>query len=233
MAETGFKYFIEFMQARNAPPKPKRTRCPAITASAPYQPPPPNDDCAGISSGDAHLAGHDKLPTVTQPGEDYTGSVCLLHKLTPKTPAYEEVLLDIEDFERLKDRSWRIDRWGRNKAKYAVSKNAVQIGALITNSPKGKVVDHIRSSRTLDNRRSNLRVTTQGKHQVNTRRQKNGTSQYKGVQLCPKTGRWRVQCGRRNARVFLGVFTDEVEAARVYNEYAKREYGEFACLNLV
>src|SRR4051794_27800287 len=61
------------------------------------------------------------------PDEDYTGSVCLLHKLTPKTPCYEEVLVDAEDFERVKHLSWRIDRWGRNKEKYAVSKKCVQI----------------------------------------------------------------------------------------------------------
>jgi hypothetical protein len=117
--------------------------------------------------------------------------------------------------------------------KYAVSTKAVQLAAFIMNPPKGKIVDHIRSQRTLDNRRSNLRVCTQGQQVVNTRRQKNGTSQYKGVQLCPKTGRWRVQCGPRNDRVYLGAYTNEVEAAQVYNEYAKKQYGSMAYLNPV
>ena len=205
MSETGFRYFIEFMQARNAPPKP-------IT-----RPAPPASTLLQAAPTD----------------EDYTDCVCVLHKLTPKTPAYEEVLLDIEDFDRLKDMSWRIDRWGRNKEKYAVSKNAVQIGAFIVNPPKGKIVDHIRSSRTLDNRRCNLRVTTQGEHQVNTRRHKDGTSQYKGVQRHQSTGKWFVQCGPRDHRIYVGGFDTEVEAARAYNGIAQNLYGPMACLNPV
>src|SRR4051794_18079649 len=84
----------------------------------------------------ASLPKSDALPH-SDLKEDYTGSVCMLHKLTPKTPVYEEVLLDVEDFERLNDQSWRIDRWGRNKTKYAVSKKAVQLAVVIMNAPKG------------------------------------------------------------------------------------------------
>jgi hypothetical protein len=204
MTESGFKHFIQFMQERNAPPKPKRAPRPPILSDGPPKPP--------------------------SPEEDYTGSVCLLHNLTPKTPAYEEVLVDVEDFEWLQHHSWRIDRWGRNKEKYAVNKSAVQLAVFIVKPPPGMIAEHI-SRRPLDNRRSNLRIGTPRQNVINTRRQKNGTSRFKGVQLCPKTGKWRVQCGPRKKRVFLGTFVNEVEAARVYNAYAKREYGEFACLN--
>src|SRR5258708_6661235 len=99
MTETGFKYFLQFMQERNAPPKPKlpkiappkRTRLTRHDFLATYQPPPP------------------------MPVEDYTGSICLLHSLTELFPTYFEVLVDAEDLERLSEHRWKLVRPGRGR----------------------------------------------------------------------------------------------------------------------
>jgi hypothetical protein len=165
--------------------------------------------------------------------EDYTGAVCLLHGLTELYPVYEEVLVDADDLPYLSQFEWRIARVGKDKAKRVVRRgDYAYIHRVIMDAPDGLPVDH-RYHLPLDNRRSELRVGTYGDNNLNTRKQKNKSSQYKGVHLCHQTGRWRVQCGRRNKRVYLGAYDDEVEAARVYNEYAKSEYGEYACLNPV
>jgi len=166
-------------------------------------------------------------------GEDYTGAFCLLHGLTPTFPKYQEILVDTADYEWLITQVWRLANVGsRAKSTRAVRKDTQYLAILLMNPPSGMVVDH-KNHRPLDNRRNNLRVCTQGENAINVRRQKNGTSRFKGVHLCARSGKWRVQCGTRAKRVFLGHYDDEVAAARAYNEFAKREYGEFACLNPV
>jgi hypothetical protein len=165
--------------------------------------------------------------------DDYTGAVCLLHLLTRKYPVYEEVLVDAEDYPFLSQFEWRIAEVRKDRAKRVVRRSDfAYLHRIIMTPPDGYPVDH-RFHRPLDNRRSMLRVGTYGDNNLNARKQKNATSRFKGVHRCSKTGRWRVQFGRRSNRIFLGMFDDEVEAARAYNEYAKREFGEFACLNPV
>ena len=43
--------------------------------------------------------------------------------------------------------------------------------------------------------------------------------------------RWLAQIGVHYKKIYLGAFEDEVEAAKVYDEAAKKYYGEFAYLN--
>lgn len=55
-------------------------------------------------------------------------------------------------------------------------------------------------------------------------------SQYRGVQWLQtgkNSGRWRVICDA----TYVGHFTDEVEAAKEYDKYAKQWIGEKATLN--
>jgi len=165
--------------------------------------------------------------------EDYTGSVCLLHKLTKKTPVHEEILIDVEDFEWAIQFSWRIDRVNsRAKCKYVVRKDNKFLAILLMKPPLGMKVDHI-YHRPLDNRRSQLRIITHRENNINSHRQKNGSSQYRGVERGKKTGKWTVRAGPRGQRVFIGTFDTEVEAARAYNEFARRLYGSIAYQNPV
>lgn len=45
--------------------------------------------------------------------------------------------------------------------------------------------------------------------------------------------KWQVYTGRRGARVMVGHFESEVEAARAYNRFAASHYGPTAYLNPV
>ena len=98
--------------------------------------------------------------------------------------------------------------------------------------PSGLVVDHIYRN-PLDNRRKRLRLCTPAENNYNTSPKRNGTSRFKGVHRCKRTGKWRVHVGGRGKKVYLGAFGDEVEAARTYDEYAREACGEFAYLNPV
>lgn len=56
------------------------------------------------------------------------------------------------------------------------------------------------------------------------------TSQYRGVAMT-RSGAWRVQVGHKGARISVGHFEDEMEAARAYDRVARSLHGESAALN--
>lgn len=88
------------------------------------------------------------------------------------------------------------------------------------------VVDHINHN-GLDNRKSNLRVCTVQQNTQNKNKDRGCTSSYKGVSKRSRGSRWVVMV--RNKHV--GYFDTELLAAKAYDEEAKKQYGEYACLN--
>lgn len=82
----------------------------------------------------------------------------------------------------------------------------------------------------LNCRRSNLRAASHSQNQTNRGLQCNNTSGFKGVYRS-KRGRWtaRIKLARKYRN--LGDFVTAVQAARVYNAWAKEAWGHFAVLN--
>jgi len=93
------------------------------------------------------------------------------------------------------------------------------------------VVDHINGD-PLDNRRSNLRICTMSE---NTRNQKKSTtkfsSRFKGVSWSKERKLWKACIWLGTNNFHIGAYVIEEQAARAYNEAAKKHYGEFARLN--
>ncbi len=90
-------------------------------------------------------------------------------------------------------------------------------------------IDH-RDSDGLNNRRSNLRRCTNAQNQQNTGA-RGGSSQYKGVSWSAQKQRWRVAFRFNGKHHFVGLFRDEIEAARAYDAAILPLAGEFARLN--
>lgn len=81
----------------------------------------------------------------------------------------------------------------------------------------GFEVDHINRDR-LDNRRSNLRVTTRRQNSQNMPSQAGTSSQHRGVTLEKRTGKWVAQVQTGGKGYNLGSFASEEEAAAVARE---------------
>ncbi len=100
----------------------------------------------------------------------------------------------------------------------------------IMNAPAGLVVDHI-DGNGLNNRKSNLRVCTQGQNSLNSRPRRNCSSRYKGVSFYKRDKIWQAQIFYNFRTINIGRFDDEVEAALAYDRKAEELFGEFAYLN--
>lgn len=92
-------------------------------------------------------------------------------------------------------------------------------------------VDH-QNRNTLDNRRSNLRLSSRSSNAANAVSSR-GRSRFKGVSLDPrkKTRLWYARITVHGVTKHLGSFETEVEAAKAYDSAALRLFGEFARLN--
>jgi hypothetical protein len=94
------------------------------------------------------------------------------------------------------------------------------------------LVDHIDGNRA-NNLIENLRTADHTSNQYNKVRQKDGTSQYKGVWFDVKKGVWKAAIRYPGGRHYIGQFSEELEAAAAYDDLAIELHGEFAKLNIV
>ena|ERR1039458_10194213 len=108
---------------------------------------------------------------------------------------------------------------------------------LLTGWPRTDHEDH----NGLNNQRANLRPATGSQNAANTRPQDGRSSRFKGVCWSqpksrpgqkPRQAKWVVHIGINGEQRHLGLFVDEVDAARAYDAAARELFGEFACLNL-
>lgn len=141
-----------------------------------------------------------------------------------------QALVDPEDYERLKDYKWctLVTHSGRAYAHTRIAGRMVYLHRVIMNAPPGKCVDHINGN-GLDNRRCNLRLCNRTQNALNKRKCR-GTSRFKGVWRCPPD-RWLAAILFRGHKTYLGIFADEVEAARARDRWAFALQGRFAWLN--
>ena len=109
-------------------------------------------------------------------------------------------------------------------------RKTVYMHRLIAWALDGEDVDHVNLD-TLDNRKENLRTCTRSQNMMNRGPARDGTSALKGVSWSSWFGLWAAQImvGGRNHD--LGRFEKEGDAARAYDEAARRMHGEFAYLN--
>jgi len=141
-------------------------------------------------------------------------------------------LVDDEDYERAMQY-----RWSRQGGEYAHGmvgekgrRKLMQMHRWLIGAPKGMDVDHINMNK-LDNRKRNLRVCTRSQNKRNVGVRVDNNSGYKGVGWSKQNKGWMARIVHKGKTFYLGTHNTPEEAARFYDEAAKKYHGEFAWLN--
>jgi hypothetical protein len=144
------------------------------------------------------------------------------------------VLVDDEDYELVSGHKWHVV-YGTGAGPYAqaterMTQKTIRMHRIIMGAQPGQEVDHINHN-GLDNRRSNLRVCTPSENQHNSKLRSDNKSGYKGVCWKKRENKWWAKIKNNNKIIFIGFFTDPVEAAHAYDAKARELFGEFASPN--
>ena len=152
-----------------------------------------------------------------------------------KLPDRTFTTIDDADIPLAKGRRWIRNATGHVYTQERTSRTCgprkttvVFLHRLIAGTPKGMATDHIDGD-PLNNRRANLRIVTNAQNGTHKRKRKPGKSPYKGVHRY--YNRWQARIGVGYERIHVGSFATAEEAARAYDEAARRYHGEFAALN--
>ncbi|MHA1712598.1 MAG: AP2 domain-containing protein [Candidatus Ranarchaeia archaeon] len=150
-------------------------------------------------------------------------------------------LVDNEDYPRLSKYKWYLSDgyairtiringlYGDNgKVKQIFIKMSRSILGLINEDPRD--VDH-RDRIRLNNQKYNLRACTRAENMRNKGLNKRNTSGYKGVSRHKATNKWLASIKAGRKQIYLGLFSCRIDAAKAYDEAAKKYHGEFASLN--
>jgi len=138
-------------------------------------------------------------------------------------------IIDAEDVEKVEKYKWCLSH--SYVATY-IKKRALKIQHVILGIKSNKAIriDHV-DRNPLNNRKENIRPCTHRQNIRNSGKRKNNTSGYKGVW---KNGeKWCAEITVNGKKVYLGIFGDKAEAARIYNEASLKYHKEFACLNSI
>jgi hypothetical protein len=167
------------------------------------------------------------------------GSICRNYRARPATPegdvkriplrggAYAYV--DAADYEWLSKYNWHVYAGG-----YAARQDkgkTVLMHREIMQPPKGMVVDHIDGGRG-NNCRFNLRVCTPAENRRNHAKRVGAFSRFKGVGYSKDSDKYYAGLRHNGEFFWLGLFDEEVEAARAYDHKAVECCGPFARVNL-
>jgi len=145
-------------------------------------------------------------------------------------------IVDPEDFERLNQYKWHCTCYGYacRKVPKKFRKSDERTSLMhkeLCPVPDGKVVDHINRNK-LDNRKVNLRPATKQQNCWNAKyKRKTIKTRYSGIHWNKNLQKWQVCLTVKGQRARFGYYADETQAAKKYDEKAKKYRGEYAVLN--
>jgi len=144
-------------------------------------------------------------------------------------------LIDDEDFELVSKYKWYALWDPHMKSFYAVTnirkpdekRTGLKMHRLIMNAQPCEQVDHIHRF-TLDNRKSELRLCTNGQNARNKGAPANNTSGFKGVSWDKRDQKWRAQIQIGGKKKNLGLYDAPEFAHEAYCTASARLHGAFA-----
>lgn len=130
-------------------------------------------------------------------------------------------IVDDEDFDFLSQWKWHFKGKG-----YAYNWKMKSLHRLLLTPPVGKFIDH-KNGDKLDNRKSNLRISTISQNMMNSLPRGGSFAGLKGV-TADKGGKWRASINLDGRNITLGRFFTKQGAALAYKVISILEYGEFS-----
>jgi len=143
--------------------------------------------------------------------------------------------VDDEDYEQVSQFNWNVRK---DKYTYYAKRNisingrqrTLDLHVFILGKNGVLKIDH-QDGNGLNCQKNNMRFCTNQQNCMNRRKQKNCSSQYKGVSFHKKIGKFIAYIRDNRLLIHLGYFESEIEAAKAYDIRAKELFGEFAYLN--
>lgn len=160
------------------------------------------------------------------------GGVILAIKMKeiPLTNSELFALVDDEDYEIVSEHDWHFNK---GYAETRIYRNTISLHRFVLGLKRGDgiYVDHINDD-GLHNYKSNLRKCTNQENIRNRRKQiKRVSSVYKGVSWDRTSNKWSSKIKYDRKKIHIGTFDCEKMAAKAYDIYADKYFGEFARLN--
>lgn len=149
---------------------------------------------------------------------------------------YNIILFDSDDYERVKQYNWTVNKYIRCKKcyYYAVSSHLKLMHRFIMNASKGQVVDHINGvESTLDNRKYNLNICSQKENVRKSELSSNNKSGHVGVCWYKNTGQWMAYIMVNRKFINLGYFDDINKAIETREKAEITYFGEFTPLRIL
>lgn len=132
---------------------------------------------------------------------------------------------DLDDWDKVTQHSWSTLKSGYLVCTY--KQKQIRLHRLVTNAPdNGLVIDHINGDK-LDNRKENLRITTQKNNSRNLALSKNNRTGVTGVSKTPN-GKYRARIMVDRKEIRLGTFETLKEAAVARKNGEIKYFGEFS-----
>ena len=119
-------------------------------------------------------------------------------------------LIDLDDLEKVIAKKWRYYR----DSYFTGNATPISIHRFLMEPKEGEVVDHINGDRS-DNRRKNLRITTQQNNLLNKALSTRNTSGISGVSFDKSRNKWVAEIKLNNVKCYLGRYNEKTDAAFV------------------
>ena len=144
-----------------------------------------------------------------------------------------QAIVDDDSYHELNKYKWYYAHWYAVRTVYDSWKpKQLRMHRLIIDTPEWFDTDHINRNR-LDNRKCNLRIATRSQNVANSFVVKQNKSWFKWVSWKASNKKWCAQIRVRNKVIHIWLFINIQDAAKAYNNVAKKQFGEFAVLNKV
>ena len=146
----------------------------------------------------------------------------------------EPFYFDLEDYDKIKDYCWHINKEGYLYAgyNYENKQTTIRMHRIIMNLNNNQSdieVDHIHGKKTRnDNRKSNLRLANRSQNGMNRGLSSNNTSGFSGVTFDSTKNKWIARIGYYNNSIRLGAFDTKEEAIKIRKEAEEKYFGEWS-----